>query len=146
MLWFDPTNAEEVYFTAQLPHSYKEGSDIEAHVHWTPASSTTGSVNWALNYSWASIGGAFTAESTISGNTSTPLPTNSTNIGGGHYMTNLGTISGTTQGISSMLVCRLFRDSSGRLDTDDYSDDAGLLEIDFHFERDSIGSREEYTK
>ncbi len=28
---------DEVFFTCQMPHSYKEGSDIIAHLHWTPA-------------------------------------------------------------------------------------------------------------
>lgn len=31
--WFDSTSEEELYFTAQLPHGYKEGSNIQPHVH-----------------------------------------------------------------------------------------------------------------
>jgi hypothetical protein len=45
-----------------------------------------------------------------------------------------------------MLVCRLFRDAAGVGGTDDYDDDAGLLEIDFHYEIDTIGSRTETAK
>ena len=30
---FDPTGVETVFIVMQLPHSYKEGSDIEPHVH-----------------------------------------------------------------------------------------------------------------
>ena len=35
-LFFSPTAEESVYFPAQLPHGYKQGSDIEFHVHWMP--------------------------------------------------------------------------------------------------------------
>lgn len=43
-----------------------------------------------------------------------------------------------------MLVCGLFRNSSAGTDT--YSGEAGLLEIDFHYQIDSDGSNEEYIK
>ena len=48
---------------------------------------------------------------------------------------------GVKKTLSSMLVCRLYRSAS-----DSYGGDAGLLEIDFHYEIDSDGSRQEYTK
>ena len=63
-----------------------------------------------------------------------------------HYITELSEIDGTGQGMSSMLLCRLFRDTAGAGGTDDYVGDAGLMEFDFHIEIDSFGSHEEYTK
>ncbi len=38
-----------------------------------------------------------------------------------------------------MLICRLFRDGTNELDT--YEADAGLLEIDFHYGMDTLGSQ-----
>jgi len=43
-----------------------------------------------------------------------------------------------------MLVCRIFRDGSN--DTDTYAGLAGALEVDFQFQRNTMGSRLEYTK
>jgi hypothetical protein len=55
-------------------------------------------------------------------------------------MTDIADISGAGQKISSMLVCRLFRDATGSGETDDYPETAGLLEFDFHYRADSVGS------
>ena len=63
-----------------------------------------------------------------------------------HQLTELGTISGDGHTLSSMLVCRVFRDADNEYDTDDYPGFAGLLEIDFHFRVDAPGSIQEYSK
>lgn len=47
-------------------------------------------------------------------------------------------------GVSSMMVCRLYRSPTVTEDT--YSNDAGLLEFDLHYQIDSFGSRNEYIK
>ena len=49
-------------------------------------------------------------------------------------------------GVSAMLIGRVFRDATGAGGTDDYGADAILLEIDFHYEIDGFGSRDEYIK
>lgn len=148
LYWFDPTSEQEVYFAAQMPHHWKEGSDIEAHVHWVSADTAPGSgtdVCWGLEYTWANIDGTF-------GNTTIIYGDEQSNGSGEtitvdkHYLTEIGTITGSGKTLSSMLVCRLFRDAGGVGGTDDYDDDAGLMEIDFHYEIDSLGSKEEYTK
>ena len=58
--WFDNSTEEELYFAAQLPHAWN-GTDILAHVHWTPAvnGGAGQTVCWGLEYTWASIGGDF---------------------------------------------------------------------------------------
>ena len=46
-------NEEEVFFSVQLPHNWKEGSAIYPHVHWSPQTTgKSGSVVWGLEYSW----------------------------------------------------------------------------------------------
>lgn len=49
--WFDDATEEELYFTVQLPHSYKVGSDIQPHIHWVTKHDNTGDVVWGLEYS-----------------------------------------------------------------------------------------------
>lgn len=130
--------SEQVFFEVQVPHHWKMGSNISPHVHWTPTTTATGSVAWYLEYTWSQINRTFDAATTISG--VTELTTNSQ---WKHILTELPLISGSSiSGVSSMLICRLYRDPG----TDTYANDAGFLEFDFHYQIDSRGSRFEYIK
>ena len=130
---------EEVHFNVQLPHSYKHGSDIYPHVHWSPTTANAGNVVWQLEYTWANINGTFGAATTIA---------STADAAGGtawvHNMATFAAITGTGKTLSSMLVCRLFRDGSHGSDT--YADDAALLEFDIHYEMDTVGSRQVAAK
>ncbi len=140
ILWFDAGTMEQVFFVAQLPHTYKEGTNIEAHVHWTPSINgvqANHTVRWGLEYSWANIGATFPNTPTIIyGSAHMPSEQLVTNR---HYTNSLGQITGTGKTISSMLICRLFRDATDN-GADTYTGDAGLLEFDFHYEVDRPGS------
>ena len=139
---FDKGKTEEVFFVAQLPHSYKTGSDIFAHVHWLPTTAdNTGQVVWVLEYSWASHDQVFPSTSTLSSYTTVGTDDATAYE---HRITDFGSIDGTGKTISSMLICRLYRDGGDSNDT--YNADAALLEIDFHYEVNTLGSRQEYVK
>jgi hypothetical protein len=149
VLWFDPASIEECFFSVQLPHSWA-GTAITPHVHWTPATTADGNpasqkVEWGLEYTWAEIGADFSVTSTIYGKDHYPPDANV--VAGRHYITDLTvmTPSSIQDGISSMILCRLFRNATDATD-DTYEADAGLLEIDFHYEINSIGSREILAK
>jgi len=144
--FFDKATEEEVYFSAQLPHGYKEGTDIIAHVHWYPvANGVSGrTVSWGLEYLWTNTGG-------VNGNTVIVYANDTTSedavlLANKHYLTNFAALSGTGKEISSMLLCRIFRDATGAGLTDNYDNDVGLIEIDFHYEIDTAGSREVLVK
>jgi hypothetical protein len=129
---------EQMYFEVQMPHAYKEGSTIYPHVHWMPTTANTGNVVWQLEYVWAAVDSVFGSLDT--------LQTAAAATGGvawKHHMTSFPPITGRP-GLSSMLVCRLFRNPG--YTGDDYEFDAGLLEVDFHYETDAIGSRGVTTK
>jgi hypothetical protein len=141
IFWFDAASEEELYFVAQLPHSYKEGSNITPHVHWVPkADGKAGEkVSWGLEYSWQNMGSTFGNTTIIYTNTHSPAETL---VAERHYRSDMAAITGTGKTISSMLVCRLFRNATGAGgSTDDYTADAGLLEFDFHFQMDTRGSK-----
>jgi len=96
-----------------------------------------------LEYTWANIGGVFPDTQIVYGdvnNLSEDL------IAEKHYITEIGTLSAIGKTFSSMILCRIFRDATSASGTDDYTDDAGLIEIDFHYKIDSLGSDEEYIK
>lgn len=147
LYWFDDTSEEELYFAAQLPHGYLLNSTLSPHVHWTPSSGGTGTVSWGLEYSAANITGTFPNTTLIYGNGR--IPNDVTLVAGKHYLTELPGITGSVYGFNSpsaMLVCRVFRDATASGLGDSYNHDAGLLEIDFHYEIDSFGSNTEYQK
>lgn len=144
ILWFEHIEMQQVFFAVQLPHQWKEGSDLGCHAHWIAELNGTGVVRprWCLEYSWSNIGSTFTAPGTDL--TPTGLVPDETLVANRHYLTTLGNIDATGKTLSSMLVCRLYRDALHANDL--YDEMAGLLEIDFHYEIDRPGSREEYTK
>ena len=147
-IWYfrDNGTLESMSFIVQLPHAWKEGSTIYPHLHWTPRSSGSGNVEWNFEYTWAnyveSPAEVFPAITTSTVVASGPFTANT------HLITPLSSnnagISGSGKKISSVLVCRLWRNSSRASDT--YNDYTGLLFLDFHIQLDSWGSREEYIK
>lgn len=144
---FDQTNEQEVFFDVQLPHAWKQGSTIYPHVHWAPvADGTAGQVvSWGLEYTWSDIGEVFGATAIAYGNAH--VPADSVLLENKHYLTPIGSgIAATGKTLSSVLVCRFFRDATGTGATDSFGDDAHALSVDFHYEIDSFGSDTEYTK
>lgn len=139
ILSFDKAAVNTIYFNAQLPHSYKEGSGIEFHLHVAHPDGSAGDSVWLFTQSWASHNQAFPTQGTTIGTIAAP---GTADI---HEVKVLaGTIPGTAQGISSVLLCSLAR--VGTADGDTYDNDVYLTALDFHFEKDMVGSRERLTK
>jgi hypothetical protein len=140
-LAFSASVDQEIFFTVQIPHSWKLGTNLHPHIHWAPSDTDTGSVTWKMEYTIANINGTFGATATL----------DVTDAGDGtahkHQYADLGDIDMSSYtadtDVSITLLCRLYRDID---DGDDYTSDAFLLEIDFHFEIDTNGSTEELTK
>lgn len=136
-LWyFGPDDDMELFFTVQLPHKWKEGTDLEPHVHWTPyVSGGSGNIVWGLEYTWANVNQDFTTTTVTTGTDAVPSSYT-------HSICDLGTLDGSGREFSSMLICRVFRDADNPADT--YNNYACLLEIDFHFQISSLGTTSEY--
>ncbi len=144
-------NEEEVFFDAQVPHGYKEGTDLYFHVHWTPlVSGAVGEfVKFGLEYVWVNVNGNYPANTTIIYSDASTAAVASTSgdgtlIHGKHYKTLFPAITGTGKTISSILSCRFFRNSSHGNDT--LVQDAIVPEVDFHFQMNSLGSTEIFLK
>lgn len=147
-IWYFRNNGTEeaMSFTVQLPHGWKEGSIIYPHIHWTPRTTGSGNVEWNFEYSWANydpvtpqVFPAITTSTVISTGAFTAKSHNITALTTG----NTG-IDGTGKKISSILICRIWRNSSDANDT--YNADAGVLFMDFHLQIDGYGSHQEYIK
>jgi hypothetical protein len=147
-LGFDSNLDQEVFFSIELPHSWEEGDGICPHVHWIPPDATGGDegVTWGLEYSWANEGVINGSGSpVVFGNTTIILaPDVDTFTADEHRVIDFAEIDGSGKLISSVVLCRLFRDVSDG--DDDYGSDAILVNIDIHFKRDSLGSQTERSK
>lgn len=134
-----------------MPHDYKQGSNIYPHIHWAPTTdATTNRVEWVLEYQWVNLGGTYAATTAdqisgylVVGDVGSPTETISARE---HTITPMGSggITGLDKNISSVLMCRLYRNGTGSNDT--YTSSAALLSLDLHYEIDSFGSSSEYTK
>lgn len=142
VLTFSKSATNTIYFSAQLPHTYKTGTDIEFHIHIVYPDANAGDSVWYFTWSWASMYGSFPAESN-SGNVICSSPTTADT----HKLCELvATIDGhtTPQGISSILLCSLSRIGGNGSDT--YDNVIYLIGADFHHQIDTIGSRTATSK
>lgn len=136
---------KEIHFTIQMPHAWNGGA-IHLHVHWIAKTTAANSkVRWGLEYTWAEPNAVFGATSAIT-YADTPESADTGTTAGKHQITEFTALTPTTSqdGLSSILICRLFRNSAA--DQDTYTGDAGLLYIDAHYQVARIGSTDEYTE
>jgi hypothetical protein len=136
---FDKISEEELYFAVQIPHSWKIGSTIFPHVHWgvktVPAGGTT--VRWGLEYTVVDIDGVFSAPVIVYTTATDPVTQYKHILSGMTHITMAGITS-----VSAMMLCRVFRDVAN----DTFNADASLFEFDFHYEIDTVGSRQPTSK
>jgi hypothetical protein len=141
---------QSAHFSAQLPHGYQEGSSLEPHVHvkLVPGENALPGQRLLLEfeYCWTNIGEKAAEDTSV-------ISINHTvNI-----MISFGMIDKAAARISSMLTCRFSRitidpgwdigvwEKAGVLN-DTFEGGMFFLEFDFHFRKDSEGSREMLTK
>lgn len=161
---FQPTAASDtLYFQVQIPHGYKLGTDIYPHVHWSPDTDGNGTedVLWSLNCQVATDSVRF-ASSTQMWASATVGTDDQWKQKVSYFACDnsytgdwgaAGQVGCRTNGqayfegaeltdISAMFVCRLQR----AIGADSFAGYAALGEIDFHFEKDMDGSRNQTTK
>ena len=135
---FSGSTLEQLSGSFEIPHDYKEGSTLRPHIHWAPSTTGIGNVEWQLEYTVACVGDVFPSSVTV-------VAVDAANgIDREHNAVEFGTIDGTGLEIGCMIQFRLFRDGGVGLDT--YGSDAFLLSIGVHYEQDSDGSRNTFTK
>lgn len=129
-----------LYFTAQFPHGYEFGSQTEFHIHVAYPTAGAGTTRWHFKYSWADIGATFPSQSTLSQTFTSPETQHYHALHSFGYLTTTG-----IDGVSSIILCSLQREGSeGDLDT--YDSVLYVVGIDFHIQKDTLGSRLIATK
>jgi len=135
------------YFMIKIPHEYKIGTNIYAHLHWTPSSQgvteSGHTVGWKIGYSWSNVDDTFPAMSVVD------LSDSTDGTNGIHQRTSDILISGTDKEIDSIIIGYIIRTDTGTDDTWDSSTTGSLpllLSVDFRYQKDTLGSREIDTK
>jgi hypothetical protein len=134
---------EEIHFSIQMPHAWAQ-TPIYIHVHWVASSTAaTSRVRWGLEYTWAEPDTVFPVTQTVYADT--PIDGDIGTTQYDHEITAFAPLSPSSSqdGLSSILICRLFRNSGNAADT--YTGKAGLLYIDAHVQIRSFGSNDEYA-
>ncbi len=146
MLDFSSVSDNVIAGVAQMPHAWEEGTNIRPHVHWCKTDNTAGNVKWELEYEVVNNGDVtpFTyANSNDNNATVNGTPDDDTQYR--TLITSLGEIDMSGIEISGLVFWLLYRrPSDGTNDT--YGNDARLIELDFHYKSDSLGSIGVFTK
>lgn len=138
---FDDTNANErSEIEAQLPHDYKEGTDIEIHGHVSSGgNSNSGNVEMQVECTeFANFDGGVHANTTIYNGVQALDGTLYQN-----FEVELGTMSGTGVRISAQAICSVNRNTSV---SGDITGDIPFISVDFHHLIDTPGSKTETSK
>ncbi len=136
---FDGVNTtEQLFASIEIPHSYKQGSNLIFHVHWAPVNADVGNVLWQLTYSITEDGDAQSAETTIEIQQAAP------GVAWEQNRADFPAINGAALLIENQIDFRFFRDPSD--DDDTYGSDAVVKTVGFHYEKDTVGSRQITTK
>jgi hypothetical protein len=135
-LLFINNQSDEVYGSFEIPHDYKEETDLQPHIHWSPNSTNTGNCVWNFEYTIADASTTFGATTT----------TTITQAGSGtinqHQLANTAAvISGSGIKVGAICVFRLARPTG-----DAFTGDAFLHSVGVHYQIDTIGSRQITTK
>lgn len=138
---FDATN-DFVIGATEITHGYKEGTDIEIHLHWATngIDGTDRYVKWQIEYTLSNNLGSFlTSTQTISNQKQIPASTPDRT----HLISVLGTITGTSIKIGTYICWRLNRISAVGSAP---SSNPFAIALGFHVDNDTIGSRYIYIK
>jgi hypothetical protein len=132
------TNGKALMFPGlQLPHGYKEGTNLIPHIHWAPSTSATYTGTWTLDYvDWLSVttGTALGAKQTVTvafNSSMTAFQVQSADFS--------ATMTGTNRKISSLAAAKLSLSLSA-------GSSCFLVGLDAHFQKDRLGSTAATTK
>lgn len=118
--FFSASAMQEVWLSFHIDHDYAMGTVLFPHIHWSPNTTSTGTVRWGIEYSVAKghqqvTGGDFPATTTVY--VEQNIESNSRYR---HFVTEVAigdAIPATNVEPDTMILCRFFRDASHVNDT-----------------------------
>ena len=129
---------EKVHGSFEIQHDYKEGTDIEFHVHWQGITAPTGTdkVKWQLTYTLGASGQTLDAPTTIVIETDFDTQYE-------FKLSEFVAITGTNISMGEQFLFTIERITAS---ADEYAGDALLATVGIHYQIDTIGSRQKLTK
>lgn len=129
-------------FVAQMPHGWKVGSDYNIHVHWhAPAASVVeGNVRLGVEIRRASIGEVWPENTSKYHQIVRPADYAARE----HRATGIVTLAGIGYDISHVIQGRVFREGADPSDT--FPNSVIIDYVDLHYQKDALGSRQEWVK
>lgn len=135
---FDDSSDETTYIIAQLPHAWKQGSEIRPHIHWIQNQNLN--IPWSLQYRIQTNGAATTVPWTTITLDQQAYTYTSGDLNQINYSSTNIDMTGCT--LSCIIQFKLARDVS----EDVYTGDAQVYEFDLHYQIDTLGSQDEFSK
>jgi hypothetical protein len=136
-----------VVMNVQLSHTWKLGSAVAPHLHWWQSSATM--PNWLIQYRWQKQGGLKTTAWTSQKWSSNAFTYTSGTLNQISLMGSIAAPVGYGQ-VSDIIQVRVLRDvanGSGLFSgSDALNAIAHAVSFDLHYEKDSLGSHQEYVK
>lgn len=118
---------------AQMPHQWRNGSEIHPHIHWTVDTASAAAVDWEFYYRM--VGNVGDTAGGWNGPFNGTIQVGSTSIPGSHILSSFDAIDMTGYQDSCMLVWYIRRLGN----TDANNNVAYLLEFDIHYQTDIAG-------
>lgn len=129
---------------AQMPHKWIEGSEVRPHLHLRFPTASVSNSRWKFEYDVGNVNGLFNNAYGVYTTLATVTVANP-NDARKSVVVGLGAITMTGFTLSAQIPWKLTRlASTDSLDTD--TADAILTDLDFHYQSDTPGSRQEFIK
>jgi hypothetical protein len=132
------------WMNVQLPHDYKQGTDVLLHIHVSPevtaAGANTGSL-WEVGYHWRNVNQEATTPVTVVSNITGSL---NGKKAWQHVILPMCNLTGAGKTASSVIKVNIKRLDNNALDN--YPDDIYLDSVDLHYRKDRIGSANEMSQ
>jgi hypothetical protein len=124
----------------EVPHDYKEGSDITFHIHWQGIAAPSGTdyVKWQLTYTVAAANGEETLDAATTITVETAFDTQYE-----FKLSSFDAITGTNIQMGDQFLFTLERIAAAG---DAYLGDALIATVGLHYECDTVGSRQMLSK
>ena len=128
--------------TTEVLHGYKEGTDLELHVHFITNGAndaTARKVQYQAFFSWGDMDEVMGAEDNLSAEADIPaFEADRT-----HRYLELGSVTGTNYRMGSIIKVRIKRIACTGTEPDD---DPFVEMVGIHFHKNTLGSRQEFVK
>lgn len=131
-----------IWFDVQTSHSMKLNTVLDCHIHFVlPNTTTIGhKIVWQLDVLYADINGTWTVPN---GSPFTATHTVAANDDTKHRVLEIADIPAVNTGVSTVYKCKLTRIDGTATE---YASEVYLEFVDCHYQRDTIGSRQETVK